>query len=383
MLLEWALFGTECALFRNMAGPPPIGPPLLQLPPLQIPPQQQQQGPGQPHGRAMVMRVVQLHGQQNQLPVATVNRARDGRLMEAANFKVLADMQGRSACVSLLRPNGPWTELPDEFVESVLHATQRLPVHELILKCHQLKTLPRNTSQLNSVCVLDLSFNKLESVPDVLSELHHLHQLHLQHNHIASVPTSLGQHLGSLRVLNLQHNKLSALPAGVCSCISLEILNVEGNKIHNFSEDVEKLVTLKQLHASCNALEFLPAALCKLGNLEELYLSSNSIQHISDISGMRSLKQLHLANNKLQFLPPCIASMQHLQGLTLTGNPMRFPPLRACRGGVKCMQQFMLTKMENSVVDDGLGDGHIDNIYYTGSDYELETGNESPFENID
>lgn len=367
-----------------MAGPPPVGPPLLQLPPLQIPPlQQHQQGPGQPHGQAMVMRVVHPPGQP-----ATVNRARDGRLgtlMEAANFKVLADMQGRSACVTLLRPNGPWTRLPDKFTESVLHATQGLPVHELILKCHQLKNLPSNISQLNSVCVLDLSFNKLESVPDVLRELNHLRQLHLQYNQIASVPTSLGEQLSSLKVLNLQHNKLSELPVGVCSCVGLEILSVEGNQIHNFPEDVEKLVNLKQLHASCNALEFLPAALCKLSNLEELYLSNNSIEHIigTELSGILSLKQLHLANNKLQFLPPCIASMQQLQGLTLTGNPMRFPPLSACRGGVRSMQQYMLTTMENSVVDYGKGDGHIVNIYYSGSDHELETGNESPFENID
>lgn len=369
-----------------MAGPPPgplppAGPPLLQLPPLQIPPPQQRLG----HAQAMVMRVLHPPNppvQQNQQPAPTQNR--DGNFMEAGNFRVLADMNGKSACVTLLRPNGPCMKLTDEFVESVFHATQQLPIHELVLKCHQLKALPSNFSQLSSVCMLDLSFNRLESVPDVLGQLHHLRHLHLQRNQITTVPMSLGQLLGHLKVLNLQHNQLSELPVGVCSCVTLETLNVEGNKIKNFSEDIEKLINLKQLHASCNALECLPASLCKLSNLEELYLSNNSIQHVHDISNMRSLKQLHLAYNKLQFLPPCIASMQHLQGLTLTGNPMRFPPLSACRGGVKAMQQYMLVTMENSVGDlYGEGNAIIKNIYYTGSDYELETGNESPYEDMD
>lgn len=365
-----------------MAGPPP---PLLQLPPLQIPALQQQQGPGQ--AQAMVMRMV--HPPVNQAPPLGQQQPSNSdhgeleTLMEPANFKVLADMQGRSACVTLLQPNGPLMELPDEFVESVWHATQRLPVHELILKHHQLKTLPSNFAQISSVCMLDLSFNSLACVPDALSELSHLRHLHLQHNQISSVPAGLGQHLGNLTLLNLQHNKLLELSAGVCSCISLQILNVEGNRIQNFSSEVNKLVNLRCLHASCNALEFLPATLCELSNLEELYLSNNRIQHVNDISSMSSLKQLHLANNKLQFLPPCIASMQCLQGLTLIGNPMRFPPLSACRGGVRRMQQYMETNMKKSIVEYGGGDCIINNIYYAGSDYELETGNESPFEDID
>lgn len=359
-----------------MAGHPPPAPvpPLLQLPPLQIPPPQQQGGPaGQ--AQVVVMRMMQPARQPT---------SRAGELMEAVNFKVLADMQGRSACVTLLRPNGPWTELPYEFTDSVFHATQGLRVHELILKCHQLKSLPGNFGQLNSLCLLDLSFNDLERVPEVLGQIHQLRQLRLQHNHITSVPTTLGQRLGNLKVLSLQHNKLTTLPSGLCSCVSLQVLNVQGNRIESFSEDFAKLVNLKQLHASSNALEFLPAGLCTLGNLEELYLSNNNIQQINnEIANLQSLKQLHLGNNKLQFLPPCVATMQHLEGLTLTGNPMRFPPLSACRGGIRAMQHYMLTTLKDSVVEYSEGDCLINNIYYTGPDYELPTGKTSPFENID
>ena len=359
-----------------MAGPPPIvRPPLLQLPPLQIP---APQAPGQ--ARVMVMRVIHPPGQQNPQPNGDNDTA---TLMELTHFKVLADLQGRSACVTLLRPNGPLITLPNAFVESVLRATQRLPVRELILKSHQLKTLPMNFSQMSSISLLDISFNSLEEVPPVVGQLHQLQQLHLQHNQISSVMPSLGQVLGQLKVLSLQHNQLLELPAGICSCTSLEVLNIEGNKMQTFSEDIGQLANLKQLHASCNALEFLPASLCKLSKLEELHLSNNRIQHINEISTMNSLKQFHLANNRLQFLPPCIASMQHLQGLTLVGNPMRFPPLSACRGGIRCMQQYMVEKMESSVMELGHGDALITNTYYTGSDYELDTGNDSPFENID
>lgn len=354
-----------------MAGLPPAPPaPLLQLRPLQIPPLQV---PEQPQG--MVVRVMHPPNPHN-------HQQSERRLMDSINFKVLADMQGRSTCVTLLQINGPRITLPDEFVNSVACVTQNLPAQELILKHHKLNTLPENFAQVGSISILDLSFNSFEVVPDVLGDLTHLKQLYLQHNQVASLPASLGR-LAHLKVITLQHNKLCELPAGVCNCVSLEVLNIEGNKIKAFSDNIDKLVNLKQLHASCNAIESLPTSLCNLSNLEELYLSNNGIRTINEISNMRSLKQLHLANNKLQFLPACIANMHQLEGLTLTGNPMRFPPLSACRRGIRCMQQYMADKIASSVVDYGQGDFLITNIYYTGSDYELENGNESPYENID
>ena len=362
--------------WRKMAtGRRPL--PLLQLPPLQPPSAAvNHPGPGQ-----VVIHVVpppassQSHSQQ------PLNKRTT--LMDSSNFKILADVQGRFACVTLLQTNGPWIQLPKEFVDSVYFATQRLSVCELVLKHHQLKTLPRNFGQLSSLFTLDLSFNQLEAIPDVVCQLHFLQHLYLQHNQISSVPRTLGSQLTHLKTLYLQYNKLPILPAGVCNCTSLQVLNVDSNHIETFSEEVGKMENLKQLHASCNALKYLPTSLYKLSNLEELYLSNNNIQHIHDIHTMTALKQLHLANNQLQFLPLCIAHMHQLQGLTLTGNSMRFPPLSACRTGISNMQKFMLEKMKDSVLELGNGDALISNLYYTGSDYELETGNESPHENID
>jgi len=301
--------------------------------------------------------------------------------MDPSNFKVLANMQSRSACVTLL-PHAPWMQLPNEFLESLLNATQRILVCDLIIKHHQLCALPNNFDQLFSVSVLDLSFNKFKVVPDVLCQLHQLQELFLQHNEITVVPDALGMELHKLNALYLQHNRLTELPIGVCSS-SLEILNVDHNQIQEFPEQLEQMKNLKQLHASCNTLESFPSALLKLCNLEELYLSNNNIKMITEICSMTSLKQLHLANNKLQFLPSCIAIMQQLQGLTLTGNKLIFPPLSACRAGVKCLQQYMMEKIEDSTKCLGHEDFIITNLYYSGSDYELESGNESPFEDID
>lgn len=355
-----------------MAGPP-VRP---QLPPLHLPPPPvRNPAPGPDPAQALMH--PPGHGQSNQPPLHVTTN-----LMEMSNFKVLEDLQGTSACVTLLHPNGPWKQLPGEFLDSLLCAVRGLPVHELILKRHQLNAVPRNFGQISSLCVLDLSFNRLECVPDSLCQLHQLQQLYLQHNQIAAVPQALGKQLGKLKQLYLQHNKLPTLPAGVCRCTTLEILNVDNNRIESFSEEVDKLKNLKQLHACCNLVKFLPASLYRLCDLEELYLSNNCIQHIYDMCNMTSLKQLHLANNKLQFLPLSIATMHQLQGLTLTGNNMRFPPLSVCRPGIHHMQQYMIDKLENSVLD--LANGSVTtNLYYAGSDHEADSGNESPFENID
>lgn len=343
------------------------GPPLLQLPGGQVQP-----------GRA-------LHVFSNP-PGYGHNQQGHAVLMDLTNFKVLANMQGKSACVTVLLPNGPRVHLPNEFVASVVHATQGLPVTEMIIKHHRLENLPRNFNALHSISFLDLSCNSLGSMPDVICELQELKELHLEHNQITQITEPLGEQLPHLKVLHLQHNKLSELPAVICRSTSLQVLNINNNKVQVFSEELGKMRNLKELHATNNALEYLPVTISELANLEELHLSNNHIDHINDISSMASLKQLHLANNRLQFLPACIASMHQLQGLTLTGNAMRFPPLSACRRGIRHMQQYMVERINNSVVDYGpgqRGDAIITNLYYTGSDYELETGNESPYEDID
>ena len=357
-----------------MAGVP-VRLPLLQLPPLQIP-----LPPPPVQAQLNVVHILQPHNllQQNHQGPPQIT----GSLIDPSNFKVFADLQGKSACVTLLQHNGPWVQLPNEFVESVYRATNSIDVQELILKNHTLTTLPQNLSTLSSITLLDLSYNNFEAVPTSVCQLHQLRQLYLQHNKISAIPDSLGQ-LGNLRVIYLQYNSLSELPLGVCRCKSLQVLHIENNKIETLPEELGKLRNLKQLHATSNTIKALPLSAQKLCHLEELYLSNNSIKQLNEISSLSSLKQLHLANNKLQFLPSCIIHMDQIQGLTLTGNDMKFPPLSACRGGIKRIQQYMLHKIETSFVDYGDGDSITTNLYYTGSDYNLETASDSPCEDID
>ena len=352
----------------------PDRPRLAQLPPLQIPPP-----PGLPQGQVMAVHVVQP-------PTMAQQRANhtDSHLMCPSNFKVLTDLQGKSTCVTVLSPHGPWIQLPKEFVASVCQATESVPVGEMVLKRHQLRCLPHNFHQLESITILDLSSNCLEALPDVLCDLKQLQQLYLQHNLITSVPDCVVS-LSNLKALHLQYNKLTVVPAGVCGCLSLELLNLENNQIESLSEEIGELRNLKKLQVTSNTLKCLPVSINNLHHLQELYLAKNNIQQLHKISGLTSLKQLHLAYNQLQFLPPCIINMSQLEGLTLTGNQMRFPPLSACRNGVKGIRQYMQDKMQGSIVEYEQGDFIITNLYYTGSDYELKPdgGNISPTEEPD
>ena len=356
-----------------MAGVP-AGLREAQLPPLQIP-----LPPDFPQGQVMAAQVVQPPAQAQHQRNSHSNH---DHLMCSSNFKVLTDLQGRSTCVTLLFPQGPWKELPKEFVASVHQATESVPVTEMVLKGHQLQCLPCTFHQLKSITILDLSSNCIEAIPDVLCELQQLREMYLQHNLISTIPNGVAG-LSNLRALHLQYNKLTTVPVGVCRCVSLQFLNVENNSIETLSEDIGELKNLKVLQATSNSLRYIPVSINKLHLLEELYLGDNNIQEIHKLSGLTSLKQLHLACNKLHFLPPCIVDMQKLEGLTLTGNQMRFPPLSACRSGVSGIRQYMQDKIRRSMIEYGEGDYLMTNLYYTGLDYEQDARSLSPTELID
>lgn len=325
-------------LFTTMAANHQAGPGNLPpLPPLQIPPP-----PGPPQAQGPVMAAIQIIQPQPavQQQGAGGQDFQGRSLMCPSNFKVLTDLQGKSTCVTLLSPRGPWIQLPLEFVASVSMATEHVPITEMVLKRHQLRCLPPNFSSLINLAVLDLSYNHLECVPEAICRLVKLELLYLQHNSICEVPDSFGM-LAQLKELQLQHNKLATVPTGVCQCTALQILNVDFNVIQYLSEDIGLLRNLKRLSATSNILQQLPVTINQMKLLEELYLANNELGQLSELPGLTALKQLHLAGNKLDGLPLSILQLQLLEGITLTGNPMKNLPMAVRRKGISGIRQYM------------------------------------------
>ena len=258
-------------------------------------------------------------------------------------MKCTANIHEGTASVTLDRWQGVWSQLPNEFVESALHASSGLQIKHLILKQHLLMQLPRNFSAVQtglprSLVTLDLSNNRFSSLPLVVCELRALEELHLNNNCISCLPEQISN-LSQLTTLSLQVNKLQALPASVCNLASLRTLNAEDNNIETLPSEICQLQHLRRLYLKCNRITRLPQQIRELPKLEELHLSNNQLEYV-ELVGLQSLRQLHLANNRLCCLPYSIVGMD-LQGLTMSNNPLEFPPLSVCRQGLEAIKDFL------------------------------------------
>ena len=259
-------------------------------------------------------------------------------------MKCTANIHDGTASVTLDRWQGIWSQLPNEFVESALHASSNLQIKHLILKQHLLTRIPQNfaaaqTGLPTSLVTLDLSHNKFTSLPLVVCDLRALEELHLNHNCISCLPEQISN-LTQLTTLSLQVNKLQAIPVGVCNLTALETLNAEDNNLETLPSEICQLQNLMRLYLKCNSISHLPKSITELPNLEELHMSNNRLECV-ELAGLQSLRQLHLANNKLSSLPFCIIQME-LQGLTLSNNPLKYPPLSVCRRGLPAIKAYML-----------------------------------------
>lgn len=261
-------------------------------------------------------------------------------------MKCTSSIHEGTASVTLNRWHGTWRFLPNEFVESARHASSGLQIKTLILKHHYLTHLPANfaapqTGLSISLSTLDLSHNHFSIVPTVLCELRELRDLRLDHNQISYIPEQMSN-LTKLESLYLQVNKLQLLPVSVCHLTALGLLNAEDNLIEVIPSEICQLKQLRTLHLKCNRLTHLPQKITELPNLEELHLSNNKLTDVQ-LEGLQSLRQLHLAHNNLRFLPFSIVNI-NLQGLTVSHNPLKFPPMSACRRGVAALKAYMLEK---------------------------------------
>lgn len=287
-------------------------------------------------------------------------------------MKCTSNVHEGTASVTLDHWQGTWRFLPNEFVASARHASSGLQIKHLILKQHHISQLPANFAALQtglstSLSTLDLSHNHFSILPSVVCELRELKELHLDHNQISHIPEQISN-LTKLESLYLQVNKLQSLPVCVCHLTALRSLNAEDNLIEVVPPEICQLKQLKTLYLKSNRLTHLPQRITELPNLEELHLSNNRLTDIH-LDGLKSLRQLHLAYNNLRFLPFSIVNI-NLQGLTVSHNPLKFPPMSACRRGMQALKTYMIEKYHD-------GEGKCtypcvgDNPYYDSDEEDI------------
>lgn len=103
---------------------------------------------------------------------------------------------------------------------------------KLSVNSNKLVFLPRSTSHLTSLKILDARLNCLRSLPDDLENLINLETLNVSQNfqYLDTLPYSIGLLL-SLVELDVSYNRVKSLPDSIGCLKKLQKLSVEGNPL--------------------------------------------------------------------------------------------------------------------------------------------------------
>ncbi len=167
--------------------------------------------------------------------------------------------------------------------------------------CDKLRKCPNGKTRVNMLYdilhknkhVQYIGFSKmgLETIPK-LNNLHLLTKINLSHNNLGVMPNM--RELESLKVLDLSYNYIENVNGYVP--YSLNWLNLKNNKIKYFEKPALTYHNLKYLNVSNNKLDKLPDDLSKsYVNLEELYFCG--IRHIPDLGLYTELKKIVINEN--------------------------------------------------------------------------------------
>ncbi len=145
----------------------------------------------------------------------------------------------------------------------------------LLLNHNSLTNLPEWIRQLQSLTELNLADNKFTILPENLARLHSLTSLDLSFNELADIPNNFGE-LRSLSRLGLSGNRLTSLPESLGELRSLNVLGLAGNKLTSLPEALGELQLLTTLDLGSNLLTSLPYSITSLSNLAYLNLRDNA-----------------------------------------------------------------------------------------------------------
>ena len=200
---------------------------------------------------------------------------------------------------------------------------------------------------LNSIELLDLSFNQLKKIPFRLIRLFpNLKEIKLNGNSISYKNSDMneltmneeGSHesdqklnmFNKIESLNLENNKLDSNITFLSLFKNLIVLNLANNYISNLNLYfiVSQLTKLVDLNISSNIQQINSQALSDSNSnfldqrsLRRLNLRNMGLTNlIFNLTGFRNIEYLILDDNKLQFIPTEIYDFQKLKLLSLNSN---------------------------------------------------------------
>ena len=154
-----------------------------------------------------------------------------------------------------------------------------------------ISTFPIEVTEIETLKVLDLSYNYITVIPDEINKLKNLTSLKLGDNEIRTIPFKIGE-LTELERLEVFRNKITRLPSSISKLKKLTVLDVSENNLTKFPNYILNCLELHAMDLSSNTqIDNIPQEIINLKKLNHIIVD-NKFENNNEV-----LKQLK-ENNK-------------------------------------------------------------------------------------
>ncbi|NXW17409.1 LRC40 protein, partial [Circaetus pectoralis] len=194
-------------------------------------------------------------------------------------------------------------------------------------------------SEKQAAVIPDEMFNAVRSNP--------VTAVNFSKNQLNEIPPRIVELKDSVCDVNLGFNKISSISLELCMLHKLTHLDIRNNVLTSLPEEMEALTRLQIINLSFNRFKAFPSVLYRILALETILLSNNQVGSIDplQLKKMDKLGTLDLQNNDLLQVPPELGNCETLRTLLLEGNPFRTPRAAVLAKGTAAVLEYLRSRI--------------------------------------
>ncbi|KAF1422810.1 Leucine-rich repeat-containing protein 40, partial [Spheniscus mendiculus] len=194
-------------------------------------------------------------------------------------------------------------------------------------------------SEKQAAVIPDEMFNAVRSNP--------VATVNFSKNQLNEIPPRIVELKDSVCDVNLGFNKISSISLELCMLHKLTHLDIRNNFLTSLPEEMEALTRLQVINLSFNRFKVFPSVLYHIVALETILLSNNQVGSIDplQLKKMEKLGTLDLQNNDLLQVPPELGNCETLRTLLLEGNPFRTPRAAILAKGTAAVLEYLRSRI--------------------------------------
>uniref|UniRef100_A0A663M183 Leucine rich repeat containing 40 n=1 Tax=Athene cunicularia TaxID=194338 RepID=A0A663M183_ATHCN len=204
-----------------------------------------------------------------------------------------------------------------------------------------------NVHAITSLKLLEYSEKQAAAIPGEVFDAvgsHPVTTVNFSKNQLSEIPPRIVELKDSVCDVNLGFNKLSSLSSELCVLHKLTHLDIRNNFLTSLPEEMEALTRLQLINLSFNSSDF---PFLSQRPLSHVLLSNNQVGCVDarGLQALAGLATLDLRNNDLLQVPPELGNCQSLRTLLLDGNPFRTPRAAVLAKGTAAVLEYLRSRI--------------------------------------